>query len=123
MADASSPPRATDLPALRREIDRLDRRLLGLLNQRARLAMRAGWIKRRQGLAVFDGEREERLLRRVAQANRGPLTAAAVRRIFTEILRQSRRVEVARRPSGARTRAVDAGDGVSRGAPRPAVFR
>jgi len=81
------------LPALRWQIDRIDLRLLRVLNQRAALALRVGRLKQQRGLPVFDGRREEAVLRQVAGANRGPLPAQAVRAIYREILRQIRRLE------------------------------
>ena len=81
------------LAAVRRQIDRLDRRLLGLVNQRARLALEIGRLKRRKRWPVFDPQREAVVLRRVMRANRGPLSPAAVRRVFQAILTQCRRRE------------------------------
>ena len=83
------------LRRLRTQIDRVDRQLLRLLNRRAQLALRVGRIKRQRGLPVFDGRREQAVLRRLVKANRGPLSAASIRMIFAEILRQSRRLEAA----------------------------
>ena len=82
-----------NLPSLRKQIDRLDRQLLRLLNRRAALALRVGRLKRRQGLAVFDGRREQTILRQVGRANHGPLTHGSIERVFREILRQSRQLE------------------------------
>ena len=81
------------LPSLRKQIDRLDRRLLRLLNQRAALAIRVGRIKTQRGLPIFDARREIEVLRQVAKTNRGPLSDAAIRRIFGAILRHSRQAE------------------------------
>jgi len=82
-----------NLPALRQRIDRIDPQLLRLLARRAALAQRVGRIKQQQGLSVFDGQRETAVLRQVVRANPGPLSRAAIRKIFCEILRQSRQVE------------------------------
>jgi len=81
------------LEQLRRHIDRLDRRLLELVNRRARLALRVGRIKKRQGRRLFDPARERAILRRLTDANRGPLSAGAVRAVYREIFRQIRRLE------------------------------
>jgi chorismate mutase len=55
--------------------------------------VRAGAVKRRLGRQVLDRRRERRVLARVAQADRGPLPAEAVRGIFQIILRHCRRLE------------------------------
>ena len=81
------------LSAVRRRIDRLDRQLLRLVNQRARLALLIGRIKKRRKWPVFDVQREAFVLSRVAQSNRGPLSERAVRQIFQSILTQCRRRE------------------------------
>ncbi|MBI3087782.1 MAG: chorismate mutase [Candidatus Omnitrophica bacterium] len=81
------------LEQLRRHIDRLDHRLLELVNRRARLALRVGRLKKEQGRRMFDPARERAILRRLTNANRGPLSTGAVRAIYREIVRQSRRLE------------------------------
>lgn len=78
------------LNQLRKQIDAIDLKLLRLLNCRATLAVRIGRLKRKEGLPVFDSQREEALLRRLVSKNRGPLPKASTRKIFHEILRLSR---------------------------------
>ena len=81
------------LRTLRRQIDRLDQRLLSLLNRRARLALRVGALKHRNGRQVFDPKREREILARLRAANAGPLPAAAIAAIYREILKRSRQLE------------------------------
>ena len=81
------------LPGVRRRIDRLDEHLLRLLNQRARLALEIGRIKKRRKWPVFDARREASVLRHVLSANRGPLSARAIRHVFQAILCECRRRE------------------------------
>ncbi len=81
------------LDKLRRQIDLIDGRLLGLLNRRAELARRIGAVKKKHGLPVFDGKRERAVLGRLLDRNAGPLPQEAVRRIFQEILRHNRRLQ------------------------------
>ena len=76
---------------LRRQIDRLDRRLLRLLNQRAQVVRRIRQLKRREGLRPVDPARERAICTRLAAENPGPLTAASVAAIYRVIIRQSRR--------------------------------
>jgi chorismate mutase/prephenate dehydratase len=68
---------------LRHLIDRLDREVLGLLNQRAQAAAEIGVIK--QG-AVYRPEREAQVLRGVQDANKGPLSNETVAFLFREIM-------------------------------------
>jgi chorismate mutase/prephenate dehydratase len=78
---------------VRKRIDRLDERLLSLLNQRARLALQIGRIKKQERWPVFDAAREACVLRHVVGVNPGPLSASAVRHIFQAILCACRRRE------------------------------
>jgi chorismate mutase len=78
---------------VRRQIDRLDVALLRLLNQRAALALEIGRIKKRRKWPVFDEHREASVLRHVQRANRGPLSARAVRHLFQAVLSECRRHE------------------------------
>lgn len=79
------------LPALRRTIDRLDERMLKLLNARAKLAQQIGRIKHRKKWPVYDAKREAFVLRHVTLRNQGPLSPAAVRHVFQSILTECRR--------------------------------
>jgi len=93
----------------RGRIDAIDRKLLELLNQRARLAREVGRKKRAAGVALRDSRREAVILARMREQNPGPLTAHAVARLFRAILAESRRVEARTfaksRPAGKRARA------------------
>src|SRR5262245_3471092 len=81
------------IPALRRQIDRIDEQLLRLLNRRARLAMAIAEQKARTNSSVYAPEREKGVLARVVRANRGPLSERLVRAIFREIISASRSLE------------------------------
>ena len=87
------------LQTLRRRVDRLDDQLVRLLNRRTTLALSIGRIKQRERRPVYDARREAAVLARVGRMNRGPLSAAAVRRLFRVILVECRRRERAAKPS------------------------
>ncbi|AUM00467.1 MAG TPA: prephenate dehydratase [Pseudothauera hydrothermalis] len=72
-----------ELLNLRNQIDHLDEEILARLAERARHAQRIGTIK--QG-NLYRPEREAQVLRRLAEANPGPLPNAAVQTIFREIM-------------------------------------
>ena len=71
------------LKKLRDGIDNIDDRLLKLINERAQLAHQIGVIK--QG-NLYRPEREAQVLRRLGQANPGPLPEQAVQRIAREVM-------------------------------------
>jgi chorismate mutase len=82
-----------ELEALRSTIDDLDRRILELLAERVRVVLSVGDYKRRNGLAVYDPERERRMLERLARMAPKPLDGDTVRRIFERLIDESRRIE------------------------------
>lgn len=79
-------PRATSIDALRAHIDRIDEKLLALLNERARLAVAIGQHKRRARNSIYTPDREKRILQRLLAVNGGPLKPENVRPIFREIM-------------------------------------
>jgi chorismate mutase/prephenate dehydratase len=83
----AAPPAATPLPAIRVEIDSIDRELEALINRRARLAQTVGVSKRAAGTAEFyRPEREAEVLRAVIDRNQGPLSNEEMVRLFREIM-------------------------------------
>jgi chorismate mutase len=83
------------LAECRGKIDRLDIELREMLNRRADIARDVVRAKRILGQAVYVPQREEQVLRRVAAANPGPLSADAIERIFQAIIRETRDHEAA----------------------------
>jgi chorismate mutase/prephenate dehydratase len=80
-----------DIDRLRTEIDALDAELVGLLQRRARLAQRIGALK--GGASAYRPEREAQILRRVAAQDGKPLPAAALTRVFREVISACRGLE------------------------------
>jgi chorismate mutase / prephenate dehydratase len=81
---------------LRAQIDELDTEIIRLLNRRAEAAGQIGSLKQRSEAGIYVPEREEIVLRRVNEANKGPLPSEAVRAIYTEVISACRALE--RRP-------------------------
>jgi chorismate mutase / prephenate dehydratase len=79
---------AVDLAALRAAIDAVDEQLHQLLNERARLAQRAGISKHQDGHTVdyYRPEREAEVLRQALGRNAGPLRNEEIVRLFREIM-------------------------------------
>lgn len=75
-----------NLDDIRRNIDRIDRELLDLLSERADLVHQVGEIKKRDGLQIYAPEREEALLRKLVELNRGRLPEKSIRAIYREIM-------------------------------------
>jgi chorismate mutase/prephenate dehydratase len=81
------------LKPLREAIDDVDRRLVELLNERARLAQQVGRVKETANAPVYRPEREAEVLRKVAALNRGPLTEAALTGVYREVISACRALE------------------------------
>jgi chorismate mutase / prephenate dehydratase len=96
----SAPP---SLGAIREEIDAIDRELISLLNRRAYASLEVARIKREAAaatgaagdaaVATYVPGREQEVLDNVLSANKGPLTEAHVRAIYSEILSSSRALQ------------------------------
>jgi chorismate mutase len=82
-----------DMDDWRARIDEVDVKILELLNERASYTLAIGKIKHRANLPVYQPEREKLIYERLERSNRGPLTNAAVRRLFERIIDESRRLE------------------------------
>jgi len=81
------------LATLRAAIDEVDRRLVALLAERARLAQQVGQVKEAEQAPVYRPEREAEVLRRVAAANPGPLSNEALAAIYREVISACRALE------------------------------
>jgi chorismate mutase/prephenate dehydratase len=81
------------LKPLREQIDAIDRQVLDLLSQRAKVAQQVGHVKAETNAPVFRPEREAQVLRKVADNNPGPLLAQDVQTIFREIMSACRALE------------------------------
>lgn len=75
-----------DLDRLRDRIDELDRRLVGLLNERAQIVVEVGGLKRGSGVPIYAPHREAEVLRRALEANAGPLPARTIEGVFRELM-------------------------------------
>ncbi len=93
----------TNLAQLRRRIDDLDRKLVELLNERSKCALEIGKLKHEANLPLYQPEREREVLENAERNNQGPLTHAAIRRLFERIIDEARSAErIAMHPDGER---------------------
>ena len=93
MDDAGTQNRIEDL---RGRVDEVDRELIRILNERARIVQEMVTIKAEAGKPLFDPKREEEILRKVAEQNEGPIYDTSMREIFELILHRIRDLEVQR---------------------------
>ncbi len=71
----------------RKKVDLLDKKILQLLNKRARASREIGKLKLRAGEeGIYAPHREKAILDRLKSLNKGPLTADAIEAIYREIM-------------------------------------
>ena len=80
-----------ELGALRARIDAIDDTLLKLLSERAGIAQAVGHTKK--GEKIYRPEREAQIVRRLREANPGPLSAETVERLIREVMSACRALE------------------------------
>ena len=74
------------LDQLRKQIDSLDRQIVGLLNQRAGVVIEIGKAKQADGTPVYAPDREHAVLKRIAELNEGPLPQGTLKAIYRELM-------------------------------------
>lgn len=82
-----------DIEDWRKKIDELDRRLVGLLSERARAAVEIGRLKRNTSLPIYEPDRERIVFENVQAANRGPLPGRDLVRIYERIMDVMRNIQ------------------------------
>jgi chorismate mutase len=78
---------------LRERIDSIDDELLRLFNERAKLALEIGRMKKEQGLPIHIPSREEQVIMRAQQENPGPLPPTSIARLYQQLIQESRTLE------------------------------
>src|ERR1700722_20082919 len=77
----------------RRRIDEIDSKLVELLNARSRCALEIGKLKQAANLPLYQPDREKEVLQNAERSNPGPLSNAAIRRLFERIIDEARAAE------------------------------
>lgn len=77
----------------RRRMDEIDKKLVELLNERSHCALEIGRIKQEQGIPIYQPTRESEVLSNAENNNQGPLSHAAIRRLFERIIDEARSAE------------------------------
>ena len=83
------PPAESPVPELkhfREKIDALDQQIVEILNRRLALAAEIGKLKRSKGGPIYVAEREDLVLRKIAELNQGPIKQEALHAIYREIM-------------------------------------
>jgi len=81
------------LAECRDRIDALDVKILQLLNERTRIVEEIGRIKQKLDLPIYEPKREDQVYDNVATHNQGPLSTAALHRVFERIIDEMRNIQ------------------------------
>lgn len=81
------------LDRCRAEIDVIDRRIVSLLNERAKVVEVIGGVKQQSAMRVYEPKREDLVYQNVLGSNAGPLPPDAVRRIYERIIDEMRTLQ------------------------------
>lgn len=79
----------TEVQDPRTRIDRIDRELLRLLNERALIALQVGDAKQKADSSLCDPKRERDVLARIRAENPGPFDDSSIENIFQRIIDES----------------------------------
>lgn len=77
----------------RQKIDELDRRLVEILNERARAAQEIGKLKRNTNMPIYEPDREKVIFENVRRVNSGPLPDGELRQVFERIIDVMRNIQ------------------------------
>lgn len=83
---AESDDAARALAQLRDRIDKIDRRVIELLNERASAVVEVGNLKRGSGIPIYAPHREQQVLEKVLGLNQGPLSDRTIEAVYREIM-------------------------------------
>lgn len=82
-----------NLKTLRKKIDSIDKKIIQLLNMRARVTVDVAKIKQKSGSSIYSPDRERDVLSKVKAQSRGPLGESALEAIYREIMSSSLALE------------------------------
>ncbi|MBN2455358.1 MAG: prephenate dehydratase [Sedimentisphaerales bacterium] len=81
------------LEELRKKIDEIDNKLVGLLNERAEIVVEIGKIKNKAESPAYSPDREKQVLAKITKASKGPLPEKCLVAIWRELMSGSLALE------------------------------
>jgi len=82
-----------DIADWRKKIDDLDRRLVELINERAKCAREIGRLKRNTQMPIYEPDRERTIFENIHRMNQGPLPDRELTRIFERLIDVMRKLQ------------------------------
>jgi chorismate mutase/prephenate dehydratase len=86
-------PQEKALEPLREEIDRIDSRILDLINQRLSIGKQVGAVKKEKGGQILDRSRERKVIENLWKINKGPADKDLLQYIFNVIITATREIQ------------------------------
>jgi chorismate mutase/prephenate dehydratase len=74
------------LEELRKKIDELDNQLVGLMNERARVVVEIGKLKKESDRPIYAPDREKQIFEKISSTNEGPLPNKCLMAIWRELM-------------------------------------
>ena len=71
---------------IRKNIDEIDKRIVGLLNLRAKKILEIGKLKNRFNKSIYAPAREKEILTKIAAENKGPIKNGSLCAIYREVM-------------------------------------
>ncbi|MCC6588736.1 MAG: chorismate mutase [Bryobacterales bacterium] len=84
----------------RKKIDAIDRQIVSLLNERAKVVEVIGQVKQQAHMRVYEPKREDAVYANIVDANQGPLKSDAVKRVYERIIDEMRTLQRDRMAAG-----------------------
>ncbi len=73
----------------RKEIDSLDKKIIGLLSKRAEASKKIGLIKKKLNKSIYAPDREKEIMKNIKKFNKGPVSNKSLVSIYREIMSSS----------------------------------
>jgi len=75
-----------NLKNLRKYVDNIDKKIIRLLNMRAKTTLDITKLKRKSGKSIYSPDREREVLKKIALLSKGPLDSDALQAIYREVM-------------------------------------
>lgn len=82
-----------DLTSLRKKIDELDAKIIGLLNDRAAITLSIGQEKIKNNKPIYAPDREQGVFKHIKSLNKGPIENEGLEAIYREVMSASLNLE------------------------------
>ena len=74
----------------RKQIDKIDDKLLAFINRRAEISLDIRELKKAEGMDVYDPAREDEVVSKLCSRNKGPLSDKDIDELFKTIMKINR---------------------------------